>query len=156
VPEGYKVMRRRVGDPGVFLPATGYGELITRYWLGEETVPYRVHQGPLAVFDCLEQAVRWIGQVWFAQDLAPHPVVARCRYEPSDEQQLWVYACSGGYDGKPVFVRIAAGQHCKPLSTCPEGTILARSVTPLEIVLGQSGRIAKEEIAAALAAVEGQ
>jgi hypothetical protein len=119
---GYKVVSARLGDywrtmptpPRIFWPATSCGLESIPYEIGEITAQDPKKHGPLAVFDNLKHATI------FAND-GYQLTILRCEFELSEETELWC---------------VKNGTRCtKALRYCPPGTVFARSVTPLEIVM---------------------
>lgn len=110
---GYKIVR--LSESGSMSPIikTDCGVV---YRLGETTTR-TLYQGPFAVFKDLYSA-RAFGMKF-------NEVTVKVEFSPSDEKYVWVM-----YSG---------GSSSLPLESCPLGTLLADSVTPIEIIKNSIG-----------------
>ena len=123
---GYKVARAY--NSRSYSPATSFALQRVRYRINRETRQERGEYGPLAIFETLEQARK------FAKEVGGH--ILEVEYEPSAETKLWK-------KNPPTFCRnrFGGGYHAesngttkRALEDCPNGTILASSVYPLEVI----------------------
>jgi len=115
--EGYKIVETICGKLYSFTMQTRP----TAYRKKATTVP-KIGYGPLAVFDTLENALRFIGY----PDVGPvarHAEIWRCRYVPSKGTELF----------HPDFFSKTL-QRTLPLRACPKGTRLADKVFLIERV----------------------
>ena len=123
---GYKVVSEY--NSRSYSPATPSALQRIRYRINRETRQERDEYGPMAIFETLEQARE------FAVEVDGH--ILEVEYEPSAETELWK-------KNPPSFCRnrFGGGYHAesngkakRALEDCPDGTILASSVYPLEVI----------------------
>ena len=107
---GYKVVRQ-INNTNEYKPALSTAHQGIRYIPNQPTMQDAESFGPITVFSFLTLA-----QI-FAKDMSHLLGIAlfKVSYEQSDENKLWKK------EGEKIKT--------KDLSTCPRGTILARSVT---------------------------
>lgn len=124
----YKVVCRH--NSKSFEPATLAALQKIRYRIGQETVKEEGKYGPFALFATEKEARD------FADSLSHRVCILMCEYTPSQETELW--KCN-----PPSFRRYKSGKGYyaesngtteRSIECCPNGTILADRVRPLEIV----------------------
>lgn len=124
MPVAFKVVRGKK----VFRPATDSALQRVRYRLHETT--HQGDHGPFTLFESLADARKFLARNY-------GDVILACEYEPSDELVLWkkkppVFTKNRSY--KRGYSVSSAGVVERSVEGCPDGTIVARAVTPFLLI----------------------
>lgn len=122
---GYKVVA--IKNSRTFEPATSAALQRITYKIERETRQEPREHGAFALFDTQENARE------FAKGLSHRTAILLVEYEPSDEEELWKKLPPVWVGGRHGHLE-SQGTTQRPLRSCPKGTVLAKSVYPLEVI----------------------
>lgn len=124
--KAYKVVCR--SNSKEFEPCTSLALQRIRYCIGKETIKEETEYGPFALFETEEQARN------FARGFTYPVSILLCEYEPSNETAVWKKNPPSFVKGWKGYYAQSNGITQKCLDECPNGTVLADVVIPLELI----------------------
>lgn len=122
---GYKVVCRK--NSKAFSPATSSALQSITYRIDSETRQRPAEHGAFALFDNLLDATAFFTHYG--------DVILLVEYDPSDETDLWKKNPPSFERTRGGYYPVSNGVTERSLSSCPRGTVLAKSVYPIEVVM---------------------